>query len=193
MAHGGKRMSDFRELGNELKNFLNLRTLPLGIKFLKELEEMNAIQKVKIMKDRLSLCQFITLSRTIGWTLGVTKDNLMMPACMWMLGFTKIPKEMLEGVISKGIWMETQEDAKKYNEILPRIPYGKYKALVISPLTSDRLIPPDLILVFGTPAQMNLLMNGLQWKNYERLTFYFSGEESCGDSMIECLKSGKPQ
>jgi len=186
-------MSDFKELGIELKTFLNLKTLPLGLKFFKEPEDINTIQKVKKMKDRLSLCQFITLSRTIGWTLGVTKNNLIMPACMWMLGFTKIPKEMLDGTISKGIWMETQEDARKYNETLPRIPYGQYKAVVISPLASDRLVPPDLILVFGTSAQMNLLMNGLQWRNYERLTFHFSGEESCGDSMIECLKSGKPQ
>lgn len=186
-------MSELKELGNSLKDFLTLKTLPLGIKFFEKAEDMDAIPRVRRIEDRLSLCQYITLSRTMGWTLGITKDNLIMPACMWMLGFTKIPEEMMDGRISKGIWMERQEDSKKYNEILPRIPYGKYQALVISPLASDRLDAPDLVLVFGTSLQMNLLMNGLQWKDYQRLTFYFSGEESCGDAIVECLNSGKPQ
>jgi len=186
-------VNELKELGVELKEFLNLKTLPLGIKFFEKIEDMDTIPKVRKMDDRLALCQYLTLSRTIGWTIGITKDNLIMPACMWMLGFTKIPEEMMDGSISKGIWMERQKDAQKYNENLPRIPYGKYKALVVSPLASGRIEDSDLVLIFGSPIQMNLIMNGLQWRDYERLTFYFSGEESCGDAIVECLKSGKPQ
>jgi uncharacterized protein (DUF169 family) len=188
-----RKVSELKEHGIALKELLCLRTLPLAIKFFEEEEDVNSIQKVRKLDEQLSLCQFITLSRTVGWTIGVTKHDLVEPGCMWLLGFTQIPDQMTNGSISAGVWMEYQEDARKYNEAVPRIPFGKYKGLVISPLRSDRLENPDIILVFGTPAQMNILMNGFQYKEYERLTFYFSGEESCGDAIVECLRSGKPQ
>jgi uncharacterized protein (DUF169 family) len=50
---------------------------------------------------------------------------------------------------------------------------------------------PDLVLVYGNPAQMILLINGLQWKNYERLKFYCVGESSCADAIAESYLSKK--
>ena len=41
-------------------------------------------------------------------------------------------------------------------------PYGRYQAMAVSPLTSGRLNPPDICLVYATPGQMIILINGLQ-------------------------------
>jgi uncharacterized protein (DUF169 family) len=37
-----------------------------------------------------------------------------------------------------------------------------------------------------------LLMNGLQFKDYERFQFFFTGEGSCADGVAQCYTSGKP-
>jgi uncharacterized protein (DUF169 family) len=39
---------------------------------------------------------------------------------------------------------------------------------------------------------MMLLMNGLQFKDYERFQFFFVGEGSCADSLAQCYTTGKP-
>ncbi|GAI38649.1 unnamed protein product [marine sediment metagenome] len=98
----------------------------------------------------------------------------------------------MDGTSVTGIWTKEQKDGAKYSQTLPHLPAGKYKALVISPLVAER-IEPDMALIFGNSAQMCLLMNALQWENYERLQFFFSGEGSCADTFAECYHSGKPQ
>jgi uncharacterized protein (DUF169 family) len=71
----------------------------------------------------------------------------------------------------------------------PLIPPGE--AAVLAPLASGKF-HPDVILIYGNPAQMMLLMNGLQFKDYERFQFFFIGEGSCADGLAQCYTSGKP-
>ena len=47
-------------------------------------------------------------------------------------------------------------------------------------------------MFYGTPAQMCLLINGLQWTDYERLQFYSVGEGACTDALNQCFLSKKP-
>ena len=61
-------------------------------------------------------------------------------------------------------WFKTKEDAKKFEDSWPTIPTGRYEAIALSPLGRERLIP-DIILIYGTPAQIILLINGLQYED----------------------------
>jgi uncharacterized protein (DUF169 family) len=72
-----------------------------------------------------------------------------------------------------------------------RIPHGKFQAVAISPLFQER-IEPDMIIIYGTPAQMVRLIAGIQWKEYERLQFFSVGESACTDYVGECYHSQKP-
>ncbi|MEZ5342114.1 MAG: hypothetical protein R2706_11905 [Acidimicrobiales bacterium] len=46
------------------------------------------------------------------------------------------------------------------------VEYGKYQAMAVSPLVTGRLDPPDIAMIYATPAQMILLINGLQWSGH---------------------------
>ena len=72
------------------------------------------------------------------------------------------------------------------------VPFGHYTAMAVSPLTSGRLSPPDICLIYATPGQMITLMNGLQYRNYKKYTFTCVGESSCADSWGNALKTGEP-
>jgi len=51
---------------------------------------------------------------------------------------------------------------------------------------------PDVVLIYANPAQMMFLMNGLQFRDYERFQFFFIGEGSCADGLAQCYTTGKP-
>ena len=188
-------MTDWKKCADELQNYLRLKTLPLGIKFFETEEAMKAVEKVRVLSNKATFCAWTTMARTTGMTLGLTKNNLAFPECLFHLGLAPLPEEgVLDGQASKGIWMETQEDAGKFQSALNaiRLPFGKYTGLILAPINSGRLDPPDAISIWGNPAQVHHILNGLQWKDYERLSFFFTGEGSCGDSFIECLKTNRP-
>ena len=62
---------------------------------------------------------------------------------------------------------------------------------MLAPLASGKF-DPDVILIYGNPTQLMLLMNGLQFKDYERFQFFFIGEGACADGLAQCYTSGKP-
>lgn len=64
--------------------------------------------------------------------------------------------------------------------------------MAVSPLTSGRLNPPDICLIYATPGQMIILINGLQWSGYKKFQWGSVGESACADSWGRALASGEP-
>ena len=62
----------------------------------------------------------------------------------------------------------------------------------MSPLASGRLDPPDICLVYATPGQMIILINGLQYTGYKKFEWSVVGETACADSWGRALKTGEP-
>lgn len=71
------------------------------------------------------------------------------------------------------------------------VPFGQYEAMAVSPLISQRFTP-DICLLYGTPGQMILFINGLQWSGYKKLEWSVVGESSCADSWGRALSTGEP-
>jgi uncharacterized protein (DUF169 family) len=91
-----------------------------------------------------------------------------------------------------GVWFETVEDAGAHQRAMTVVPFGRYRAMVVSPLTSGRLDPPDICLLYGTPGQMIMLISGLQFSGYRKLEFGVVGESSCADSWGRALATREP-
>jgi len=184
-------MGEMRDMANRIQDILRLRTFPVAVKFLETVDDLGKIEKVRRPDEPLSFCQIVAISRYLGWTMGVTIDDLSMAGCILKLGFAPAFGPFLDGTSTRP-WMKTQEDAAKYAATLPHLPVGKFKAVALAPLASERF-EPDIVWIFANTAQMCYVLNALQWENYERFTFYFSGEGSCADAFVECYYSGKPQ
>ena len=91
-----------------------------------------------------------------------------------------------------GVWYGTKEDASAHQNAMDVVEYGLYEAMAVSPLAGGRLNPPDICLIYATPAQMILLINGLQWTGYKKLDWGCVGESSCADSWGRALKTREP-
>lgn len=183
---------DWVQLVSELNRFLRLRTTPIGMKLFKTVEEMEAIPRLRRPKDIHTTDQIVGQASRNGWTVGITQENLVGAQCGAVLGLHPADTEWLSGGRMNGVWYGTLEDASAHQHAMDLVEFGTYKAMVVSPLTSGRLNPPDICLIYATPAQMILFINGLQWTGYKKLDWGCVGESSCADSWGRALKSGEP-
>jgi uncharacterized protein (DUF169 family) len=186
-------MSDWKMLSDNIETFLRLRTMPVAVKFYENEEDIAEIDKVRKPRNPVSLCQLVGQTRHMGSTQSFTVADSMAIDCPAHLGFIPVPKKFLNGTFYSGVWQKTEADSAKFGENFPKLPEGKYKAVVLSPLKSNKIVSPDLVWIFANPAQMCLILCALQWEDYELFEFSFRGEGSCSNALIECMLSGKPR
>lgn len=185
---------NYPDLVDRLNKCLKIKTIPIGLKRFKTVEEMKAVPKIRVPDpaNKLNMDQIIGQSRWNGFTLGITAENLVGPQCSAVVGLTPRDESFLDGKNFAGYWYETQADSAAHQDAMSCASYGDHAALAVSPLVSGRLGNPDICLIFATPGQMILLINGLQWSGYKKLSFSCVGESACADSWGNALKTGEP-
>ena len=178
--------------GNALNKFLRLRTTPIGMKLFKSVEEMESVERIRRPKDIHTTDQIVGQASRNGWTVGITVDDLVGAQCSTVIGLSPRDDKWLSGDRMAGVWYADQEEAAAHQAAMDVVQYGDYKAMAVSPLTSGRLNPPDICLIYATPAQMILFINGLQWTGYKKLEWGCVGESACADSWGRALSTGEP-
>lgn len=185
---------DFHALVDGLNRYLRLKATPIGLKRFRTVEEMAAIPKIRRPPagEKFAFDQLVGQTRWLGWTLGVTMDNLMGAQCGAVVGLHPPDNDWLAGKQLTGVWYGTVEDSAAHQRAMSCASFGDYAAVALAPLTSGRIDNPDLCLLYGTPGQMITFVNGLQYRNYRKLTFSCVGESACADSWGNALKTGEP-
>lgn len=170
---------------------LRLKSFPVALKMLEKKESLNQIPFLRRPQGKKTLCQLITLVRNFDWTVGAEADDFLSPMCGSIIGLNDTPGIYKDGTFRSIVWVKTKEDGRKYEAAIPRLPLGKYQAIVMAPLVY-KPFEPDLVLIYANPAQMMLLINALQFEDYEVMQFFCVGESSCSDAIARCFLTGKP-
>ncbi len=177
---------------DQLNELLRLRTTPIGMKMFQTKAEMEAVPRIRRPKDIHTTDQIVGQAARNGWTVGVTMDDLVGAQCGTVIGLHPRDENWLSGDRMAGVWYSNQEEAAAHQAAMEVLDYGEYEAMAVSPLASNRLRPPDICLIYATPAQMILFINGLQWTGFEKLNWGCVGESSCSDSWGRALKTKEP-
>lgn len=184
--------TDWALLVDELNRLLRLKTTPVGMKLFERVEDLQAIPKLRRPQAVHTADQIVGMAARLGFTMGITRDDLVGPQCGAVLGLHPQDDEWRSGQAMAGVWFATVEDSAAHQRAMHTVPHGRYAALAVSPLAGGRLDPPDICLVYATPGQMILLINGLQWAGYQRFDWSVVGESSCADSWGRALATGQP-
>jgi uncharacterized protein (DUF169 family) len=179
------------EWTRSMERLLRLKTFPVGLKLLENPDDLSNNPWIRRSPEPLSLCQFITIVRTFDWSVGGTANDLATPGCASILGLSELPEYVIDGAMRNVVWLEKKEDAAICESVIQRIPFGKYRAFLLAPTAYDPFVP-DIVLIYGNPAQMSLLVNAIQYDRFERLTFYSVGETSCSDVIGRCFVDRVP-
>ena len=183
---------DFAAMLADLNSLLRLKTTVIGLKMFENVAEMAAIPKIRRPAAVHTTDQIVSMASRLGWTVGITAEDLVGAQCRAVIGLAPQDEKWRAGEAYVGVWHENAEDARKRQEALDVVAYGQYRAMAVSPLASGRLNPPDICLLYATPGQMIILINGLQWSGYKKFEWGVVGETACADSWGRALKTGEP-
>jgi uncharacterized protein (DUF169 family) len=184
---------DYASIVAGLNQYLRIRTTPIGMKMFETVEEMEAIPRIRRPQETVHTTdQIVAQASRLNFTVGITADDLVGAQCGAVLGLWPQTAEWKSGTHMAGVWFEGEADAAAHQAAMDVVPHGKYAAMAVSPLAAGRLDPPDICLIYATPAQMILFINGLQWTGYKKLEWGCVGESACADSWGRALATGEP-
>lgn len=186
------RPGDWPGMVDALNRLLRLRTTPIAMKLFERQADMEAVPRIRRPKAVHTTDQIVGQAARNGWTVGITAEDLVGAQCGVVIGLHPRDEAWLSGKRMTGVWYATAEDAAAHQAAMDHVPYGRFDALAVSPLASGRLDPPDICLIYATPAQMILFINGLQWTGYRKLEWGCVGESACADSWGRALATGEP-
>jgi dephospho-CoA kinase len=175
----------------KMERLLRLRSFPIAFKMLEKKEELEKIPFLRRPSHAMTLCQMINLVRNFDWTIGADNGNFALPSCPAMLGLRDKPPIYKDGTFRSIVWVKNREDGKKFESSIPHLPLDKYEALAMAPLVYDPF-EPEIVLVYANPAQIILLINAIQFEDYEVMKFFCVGESSCSDAIARCYLDDKP-
>lgn len=185
-------MENWRDIGKSLEELLRLQTYPLAVKLVKDESEFP--EGTRRPEQKIAVCQGLTLSRRTGSTMGITEKDSGCPAASLNYGWIKIFDEsMMQKEFLEAGHVSNEAAAKTLLENMDHLKPGKYKGVVISPLTRTK-IAPDVILVYGNPAQIMRLIQGATYKEGKKLKIEMLGlAGSCTGGIIRAFNTGECQ
>jgi dephospho-CoA kinase len=182
---------DWEKPIRRLERLMRLKSFPVAFRLLEDKAALSEIPFIRRLKNKSTLCQLINLVRNFDWTVGADLDDFMTEMCASVIGLTDLPDYVKDGTFRSIVWTKSRADGKKYENSVPRLPVGKYEAVAMAPLVYNPF-DPDIVLIYANPAQMMLLINSLQFEDYEVMQFYCVGETSCSDAIARCYLNRKP-
>ncbi|MBW7923140.1 MAG: DUF169 domain-containing protein [Burkholderiaceae bacterium] len=192
---------DYVSLAESLERMLKLRALPFGMKLLESAATMSKIPRLRRPAAVHTLDQVVAQAARLGWTVGVTAEDLAGDQCRSVVGLGGQDEKWFSGGHMAGVWFATVEDAGAHQRAMHAVPRGKYEALVVAPLVkwgksddaeANPLDAPDIALFYATPGAMIYFINGLQWTDYRPFEWSVVGESSCADSWGRALSTREP-
>lgn len=184
----------FGEAAQELKTALRLKTEPLGVAFLREASGLpeKSRRPSQVFGKRVTICQGVTLARVYGWPVGLTAQDLICVPGMLAFGLAPEPEPTrdLAALFCEVGFHPAPETALREAEALCRLAPGEIAALYLAPL--ERLaLEPEVIVVYGNPAQLMRLVQAVVYALEERVTGRFGGKVECTSYLIAPYKTGR--
>jgi uncharacterized protein (DUF169 family) len=153
---------DYQKCYDTILKTIMPQSFPLGVKIITGDEPFpeGVIRPAKF-NIRISLCQWTTIARRWGWVVGATGDDINCTPCLAALGFKEIQdkKDVAQFFMKMG-YMKSEDQAVSLAESIEYRTPGEVKGIVMFPLNKVPM-PPDLIIIYGMPAQMSRLAAGL--------------------------------
>jgi len=178
---------DFKAAASQLKEALRLKTEPFGVSFFQDLAALpeKTRRPSQVFGKRVTICQGVTMARIYGWPVGLTKDDLICVPGMLAFGFTPATDPVLElGQLFCEVGFHQElGPALKEVEAIPRFNPDEVTAIYLCPL--ERLtIQPEVIVVYGNPAQLMRLIQAATFSLGKRVGGEFGGKVECASYLI---------
>lgn len=187
---------NYQEAAQFIREGLRLKTFPLAVKFLKDKADLpeKTRQPSAVLGKRITICQGVTMARNYGWTVGLSKEDLICVPAMIAFGFSGAsrPVDTLGNLFCEVAFSQSEDGGIKEAQAMIRLENDEYQAIALAPLQKG-LFDPDTVAIFGNPAQMMRLIQSFVFMETTRIPGNFGGKVECTEYLIAPFKTGLPR
>jgi MtaA/CmuA family methyltransferase len=187
-------MIDAKTADRELSLYVRPQTFPVAIRMLRPGEAIpdRARRPARDFKKLSMNCQVIDMARRYGWTIALTREDSICSLGIAALGLERPTHMFSSGTLCEGMYTETKQAGQRSEAAVDRFGPGEYTGLLVAPL--DRAtFEPDLVCVYGNPAQVMRLTQAALWKKGGKLASAFGGRVVCADIIVTTMRTDQPQ
>ena len=142
------QQSVWNEYGEELERRVRLKTFPLGLKLLKNGDEIpkEAQRPQRDLGQRMLLCQGFQLSRREGITVAMLREDMWCHEPVIGYGLQEAPDYFFEGHTRFPRDVSSLAAGSHFAEVFPMVKAGTYAGVVSAPLISASF-EPDVAMI----------------------------------------------
>ncbi len=184
------------DIAEFIRNDLRLRTFPVGVKFLNDKSAFPAKtrQPSTALGKRITICQAVTMERLYGWTMGLTKEDLICVHAMIAFGFTSAADRVstLGKFFCGGSLSQDESAARTETGSINFLENQQYPAIVLAPLQRE-VFEPDTIAFYGNPGQVMRMIQAKVYRDGNRISANLGGKLECTEYLIAPFSTGVPR
>ena len=191
-------MSDtsFKDAAVFIREDLRLKTFPVAARFLKKKADIpeKARRPSVAMGKRIAVCQGVTMARNYGWTIALTREDVICVPAAIAFGFSDSLDQAasIAKLFCGANFSSTADIALKETSSMSRFQNGEIEAILLAPL-EKAFFEPETVIIYGNPAQMMRLIQAWSYKTGERLSGEFGGKLECDEYLISPFKMQRPR
>ncbi len=190
-----------RKAAEDIYQQLRLDTLPIGVKYLRENDEVpEGFMQPSAMGQKWSLCQAFTFARRHKGHAAMTVEDNFCLASSLAEGWIKLPVEDFIESQRLNKWRKDLEAEIVVQSLFSEIMtpenqkvIQQHTGFLAAPLATIPFVP-DSVLIYGNAAQITHIIQTLSYDGKNLMVSPFNGYgESCIKGALLPYLSGKPQ
>ena len=145
----------YKDHYNTIMKTVMPQSFPVGIKLLRTGDKIpDTISTPKKFGIAVYLCQWISMARRFGWVVGLTPEDINCTPCLAGFGFKRVadPSAIASFYMDMG-YCDSMEQAQAMADASTSLKPGSVSGVLIFPLNKAP-VEPDVVVIYGTPAQM---------------------------------------
>lgn len=174
-------IQEINEFSKKLEASFKLRSMPFALKFCEKVTDVpeGAVFPKKQMGKHMALCQAFSYVRMKGMTIAMTTEDHWCWNPLIGLGNVEcVPGQPQFDEVVKYLGIRDKEKANAFFAHFPRLPLGKYEAIVMAPL-AKAAFEPDVVLIYANTAQINHMVRCIKGVTGDYVRSIFDGIDSC--------------
>jgi uncharacterized protein (DUF169 family) len=165
-------------------------TTPVGVRLAKDGEVTPPRMKTPLdhVGHQLAVCQGMTAARTLGWSLAFRDADHACPLPRVFMGHVA-PDRFLQGALGES-YQDDPACAQAMEASYPRWPAGAHAAVWLAPLDRCAFVP-DLVVAYGTPAQVLALIQAANFRRGPGIASVSTGRYGCAHWIAGVHQTGE--
>ena len=193
---------DWKDLSDRLMSTLQLRTKPIGFKFLNKAEEIDEMQGIQRSQFKRTVCQYLGSARYLGKAWAATTEDQFCQSGAWKLGVSPYVPDVYAEQGLYGDKLLNIADPETAKMMVDQLPKNKdsFEAFAVMPLdggvVADQItFEPDLVVIYGEPGQIGpLVLAACAALKMPAFSGRFLGDTGiCSDGIPAAWNSGEPK